>query len=66
MVEIKFRTKDLLECIGKLDQRLINLKAKLKEARSSAPYGMVDSLQQQIETREKRRILSVYTDSHQF
>eukprot|EP00258_Populus_trichocarpa_P041576 XP_024457595.1 acetyl-CoA carboxylase 1-like [Populus trichocarpa] len=60
MIEIKFRTKDLLECMGRLDQQLINLKAKLQETRSSAPYGMVDSLQQQIKTREKQ-LLPVYT-----
>ncbi|KAF9681804.1 hypothetical protein SADUNF_Sadunf05G0040700 [Salix dunnii] len=63
MIEMKFRTKDLLECMGRLDQRLINLNAKLKEASwSSAPYGMVDSLQQQIETREKQ-FLPVYTQT---
>ncbi|KAJ6997734.1 acetyl-CoA carboxylase 1-like [Populus alba x Populus x berolinensis] len=60
MIEIKFRTKDLLECMGRLDQQLINLKAKLQETRSSAPYGTVDSLQQQIKTREKQ-LLPVYT-----
>ncbi|KAG6776025.1 hypothetical protein POTOM_019528 [Populus tomentosa] len=60
MIEIKFRTKDLLECMGRLDQQLINLKAKLQETRSSAPYGTVDSLQQQIKTREKL-LLPVYT-----
>jgi acetyl-CoA carboxylase/biotin carboxylase 1 len=60
MIEIKFRTKDLLECMGRLDQQLINLKLKLQEARSSAPYGMADSLQQQIKTREKQ-LLPVYT-----
>ncbi|KAJ6730387.1 hypothetical protein OIU85_021209 [Salix viminalis] len=60
MIEIKFRTKDLVECMGRLDQQLISLKAKLQEARSSAPYGMVDSLQQQIKTREKQ-LLPVYT-----
>ncbi|CAK7347099.1 unnamed protein product [Dovyalis caffra] len=60
MIEIKFRTKDLLDCMGRLDQQLINLKAKLQEARSSAPYGMVDSLQQEIKTREKQ-LLPVYT-----
>ncbi|XP_011006151.1 PREDICTED: acetyl-CoA carboxylase 1-like [Populus euphratica] len=60
MIEIKFRTKDLLECMGRLDQQLINLKAKLQETRSSAPYGMIDSLQQQIKTREKQ-LLPVYT-----
>ncbi|KAJ6352844.1 hypothetical protein OIU76_001957 [Salix suchowensis] len=61
MIEIKFRTKDLLECMGRLDQQLINLKARLQEASNSAPYDrMVDSLQQQIQTREKQ-LLPVYT-----
>lgn len=60
MIEIKFRTKELLECMGRLDQQLINLKEKLQEARSSGGHGMVDSLQQQIRTREKQ-LLPVYT-----
>lgn len=60
MIEIKFRTKELLECMGRLDQQLINLKAKLQEARSSGDHGMVESLQQQIRTREKQ-LLPVYT-----
>lgn len=61
MIEIKFRTKELLECMGRLDQQLINLKAKLQEARiSTGAHGMVESLQQQIQTREKQ-LLPVYT-----
>lgn len=60
MIEIKFRTKELLECMGRLDQQLINLKAKLQEARSSGDHGMVESLQQQIRTREKQ-LLPLYT-----
>ena len=61
MIEIKFRTKELLECMGRLDQQLINLKAKLQEARiSTRAHGMVESLQQQIQAREKQ-LLPVYT-----
>ena len=60
MIEIKFRTKELLECMGRLDQQLINLKAKLQEAKSSRVHGTVESLQQQIKAREKQ-LLPVYT-----
>ncbi|KAF2291514.1 hypothetical protein GH714_025021 [Hevea brasiliensis] len=60
IIEIKFRTKELLECMGRLDQQLITLKAKLQEARNSGTYGMVESIQQQIKSREKQ-LLPVYT-----
>lgn len=60
MIEIKFRTKELLECMGRLDQQLIHLKGKLQEAKSSGTHGLVESLQQQIKSREKQ-LLPVYT-----
>ncbi|KAF8411504.1 hypothetical protein HHK36_004056 [Tetracentron sinense] len=60
MIEIKFRTKELLECMGRLDQRLINLKTRLHEARNSGAPGVAETLQQQIRTREKQ-LLPVYT-----
>ncbi|GLU16226.1 hypothetical protein SLE2022_326700 [Rubroshorea leprosula] len=60
MIEIKFRTKELLECMGRLDPQLINLRAKLQEAKSSGAYGKIDSLQQQIKAREKQ-LLPLYT-----
>ncbi|KAG8632982.1 acetyl-CoA carboxylase 1 [Manihot esculenta] len=60
MIEIKFRTKELLECMGRLDQQLITMKVKLQEARSNGNYGMVESVQQQIKSREKQ-LLPVYT-----
>ncbi|XVF64733.1 hypothetical protein PTKIN_Ptkin09bG0191000 [Pterospermum kingtungense] len=60
MIEIKFRTKELLECMGRLDQQLISLKAKLQEAKGSGGHAKVDSLQQQIRSREKQ-LLPVYT-----
>ncbi|XP_031273028.1 acetyl-CoA carboxylase 1-like [Pistacia vera] len=60
MIEIKFRTRELLECMGRLDQQLINLKAKLQVAKSNEPLATVGSLQQQIRAREKQ-LLPVYT-----
>nr|XP_016435142.1 PREDICTED: acetyl-CoA carboxylase 1-like [Nicotiana tabacum] len=60
MIEIKFRTKELLECMGRLDQQLINLKLKLQEARTAGVYTNVETLQQQIKTRETQ-LLPVYT-----
>ncbi|CAH2075711.1 unnamed protein product [Thlaspi arvense] len=60
MIEIKFRTKELLECMGRLDQQLINLKAKLQETQSSGAHSTLESLQQQIKAREKK-LLPVYT-----
>ncbi|XP_071925426.1 acetyl-CoA carboxylase 1-like isoform X1 [Coffea arabica] len=57
LIEIKFRTKELLECMGRLDQQLIGLKAKLQEVKSTEA---VDGLQQQIKAREKQ-LLPVYT-----
>ncbi|GAB2292893.1 acetyl-coenzyme-A carboxylase [Dionaea muscipula] len=59
MIEIKFRSKELLECMNRLDQQLINLKKKLEEAKGSRAYGNVESLQQQIKAREKQ-LLPVY------
>ncbi|XP_044511977.1 acetyl-CoA carboxylase 1-like [Mangifera indica] len=60
MIEIKFRTRELLECMGRLDHQLIDLKAKLQVAKSNEPPAMVESLQQQIKAREKQ-LLPVYT-----
>ncbi|XP_057531974.1 acetyl-CoA carboxylase 1-like [Amaranthus tricolor] len=60
MIEIKFRTKELLECMGRLDQQLIGLKEKLAEAKSSNSYDKIDPLQQQIKAREKQ-LLPLYT-----
>ncbi|XP_043720537.1 acetyl-CoA carboxylase 1-like [Telopea speciosissima] len=59
MIEIKFRMKELLDCMGRLDQQLINLKARLQEARSSGAPGAVEALQQQIKSREKQ-LLPIY------
>ncbi|KAG2399930.1 Acetyl-CoA carboxylase [Vigna angularis] len=60
MIEIKFRTRELLECMGRLDQQLITLKAKLQEAKSNRDLAAFESLQQQIKSREKQ-LLPVYT-----
>ncbi|OIV96706.1 hypothetical protein TanjilG_09248 [Lupinus angustifolius] len=60
MIEIKFRTRELLECMGRLDQQLITLKAKLQEAKSNRDIVNIESLQQQIKSREKQ-LLPVYT-----
>ncbi|KAF8377274.1 hypothetical protein HHK36_030649 [Tetracentron sinense] len=60
MIEIKFRPKELLECMARLDQQLINLKAKLQEAKNSGASGTIETLQQQIRAREKQ-LLPVYT-----
>ncbi|KAK1559594.1 hypothetical protein Q3G72_016217 [Acer saccharum] len=48
MIEIKFRTKELLESMGRIEQELINLKAKLQEAKSNRSPARVEYLQQQI------------------
>ncbi|KAG7648582.1 Biotin carboxylase-like N-terminal domain [Arabidopsis thaliana x Arabidopsis arenosa] len=58
-IEIKFRTKELLECMGRLDQKLISLKAKLQDAKQSEAYANIELLQQQIKAREKQ-LLPVY------
>ncbi|KAF5955201.1 hypothetical protein HYC85_008057 [Camellia sinensis] len=60
MIEIKFRMKELMECMGRLDQQLIDLKVRLQEARSTGAHANVESLQQQIKGREKQ-LLPVYT-----
>jgi len=52
MIEIKFRTKDLLECMHRLDPNLISLKIKLQEAKDDHPGAEV--IRQQIKAREKQ------------
>ncbi|VYS48102.1 unnamed protein product [Arabidopsis thaliana] len=60
MIEIKFRRKELLECMGRLDQTLINLKANIQDAKRNKAYANIELLQKQIKTREKQ-LLPVYT-----
>ncbi|KAL5982106.1 acetyl-coenzyme-A carboxylase [Asimina triloba] len=60
MIEIKFRTKELLDCMGRLDPELIVLKAKLQEVKGRGESADVQALQQRISSREKH-LLPVYT-----
>ncbi|KAE8690412.1 Acetyl-CoA carboxylase 1 [Hibiscus syriacus] len=60
MIEIKFRTKELLECMGRLDQQLNRMKGTLQEAKRNGAHAQVDSLQLQMRSREKQ-LLPVYT-----
>ncbi|KAK3001001.1 hypothetical protein RJ639_021732 [Escallonia herrerae] len=60
LIEIKFKEKDLLLCMGRLDRQLIHMKTKLQEARSTRAVGDVETLEKQIEAREKQ-LLPVYT-----
>ncbi|KAF8023479.1 hypothetical protein BT93_F0859 [Corymbia citriodora subsp. variegata] len=60
MIEIKFKTKDLLECMGRLDEDLVRLKSKLEESRKAGALDVVDLLQLKIKAREKS-LLPVYT-----
>jgi len=58
-IEIKFRTKEMLECMGRLDPKLIDLKARVQDAKQSEAYANIELLQQQIKAREKL-LLPVY------
>ncbi|XP_008803739.1 acetyl-CoA carboxylase 1-like [Phoenix dactylifera] len=60
MIEIKFRTKELLECMGRLDLELVSLKAKLQEAKTVGDPGDAELIQKRIISREKQ-LLPVYT-----
>ncbi|XP_073285190.1 acetyl-CoA carboxylase 1-like [Primulina huaijiensis] len=60
MIEIKFRTRDLLECMGRLDHKLMNLKLKCLEDGSSGTRETKEDLQKQIKSRE-HELLPVYT-----
>ncbi|KAK1314685.1 Acetyl-CoA carboxylase 1 [Acorus calamus] len=61
MIEIKFRSRELLECMGRLDPQLISLKLKLQDAKSGAGEpNTVEALQHSIRAREKL-LLPVYT-----
>ncbi|KAI0495328.1 hypothetical protein KFK09_025478 [Dendrobium nobile] len=61
MIEIKFRPKEIMECMGRLDQELISLKSKLQEAKAGiGVHESVDSLQKSILAREKQ-LLPAYT-----
>lgn len=60
LIEIKFRSRELVECMGRLDQQLIDLKQKLSEAKKAGASVNGDTLHQQIKAREKQ-LLPVYT-----
>lgn len=60
LIEIKFRTRELLECMGRLDPELINLKSRLQEVRNSGTPAAVEDIQTQIKAREKK-LLPIYT-----
>ncbi|KAK9134330.1 hypothetical protein Syun_013660 [Stephania yunnanensis] len=60
LIEIKFRSKELVDCMGRLDQQLIDLKAKLLDAQNSRVSSSVEDLQRKIKSREKQ-LLPVYT-----
>ncbi|XP_058223246.1 acetyl-CoA carboxylase 1-like [Rhododendron vialii] len=55
-----FRIKGLLECMGRLDRRLIDLKAKYQLARTNGDHVTFELLRQQIRAREKQ-LLPIYT-----
>ncbi|PIN24736.1 Acetyl-CoA carboxylase [Handroanthus impetiginosus] len=57
LIEIKFRNRELLECMGRLDLELINLKSKLRD---SETHSTGEDLQKQIKAREKK-LLPLYT-----
>ncbi|WCJ44521.1 acetyl-CoA carboxylase 1 [Euphorbia peplus] len=60
IIEIKFRTKELLDCMSRLDPQLVTLKVKLNDAKNGGAYGAVNSIQQEIKSREKQ-LLPLYT-----
>ncbi|CAN0920072.1 Acetyl-CoA carboxylase 1 [Linum grandiflorum] len=61
MIEIKFRTKELIECMSRLDEPLLTLKEKVDKAKKNGEgTTMIESIQQQVKGREKQ-LLPVYT-----
>jgi acetyl-CoA carboxylase/biotin carboxylase 1 len=50
LIEIKFRTKELLDCMHRLDAQLVELKASLQRA----PPESASAIQKQIQAREKQ------------
>ncbi|ONK64464.1 uncharacterized protein A4U43_C07F26320 [Asparagus officinalis] len=59
MVEIKFRARELVDCMARLDPELRNLKESLQKAKAGEG-GDMDSIQKRIRSREKQ-LLPVYT-----
>lgn len=61
LIEIKFRSEELQECMGRLDPELINLKAKLQGAKhENGSLSDSESLLKSIEAR-KKQLLPLYT-----
>ncbi|XP_072977660.1 acetyl-CoA carboxylase 1-like isoform X1 [Typha angustifolia] len=60
LIEIKFRSKELLECMGRLDPELIVMKEKLRKTKEGGSSADVESLQNSIMSREKQ-LLPIYT-----
>lgn len=60
MIEIKFRARELVECMGRLDPELITLKEILQKAKTGGEGKDVESIQKSIKAREKQ-LLPVYT-----
>ncbi|KAG2570471.1 acetyl-CoA carboxylase 2 isoform X1 [Panicum virgatum] len=61
LIEIKFRSEELQDCMGRLDPELINLKAKLQGAKlGNGSLLDIESLQKSIEARTKQ-LLPLYT-----
>ncbi|RZR91751.1 hypothetical protein BHM03_00019936 [Ensete ventricosum] len=60
MIEIKFRTKDLIECMGRLDHEIVGLKAKLQDVRDGIVPGDAEALRRSIMILEKN-LLPNYT-----
>jgi acetyl-CoA carboxylase/biotin carboxylase 1 len=61
LIEIKFRSEELQDCMGRLDPELINLKAKLQGAKlGNGSLPDIESLQKSIEARTKQ-LLPLYT-----
>lgn len=60
MIEIKFRVRELIECMERLDPELKLLKESLPKAKAREGGKDVESLQKRIKAREKQ-LLPVYT-----
>ena len=52
LIEIKFRTNDLLQCMHRLDKQLISLKMESQKA-NDRNIGVIIDIQQKIKAHEK-------------
>ncbi|XP_047324007.1 acetyl-CoA carboxylase 1-like [Impatiens glandulifera] len=57
LIEIKFRPKELIECMGRLDKQMIDLKQRF---RACGDHVTAQAIQLQIKSREKQ-LLPLYT-----